>query len=91
MPKSTQYLNTLNPGGDAAALANLDEGADWLFTFAPWNDEQSAAGVAVRDSLKEAYKTIIKNVQSGPMRTRAVNMLTDCRMLTNQAITFPGQ
>lgn len=91
MPRSTHFLNTLNPGEDQQQLANLDEGASYFFTYQPWGPEQIAKGENVRDALKEAYKAIIKNVQSGPMRTRALNMLMDCRMLANQAITFPGQ
>ena len=90
MPKSTKYLTTLEPQ-TPQDLANLDEGAEWLFTYSPWDSEQIARGTPVRVALQEAYKVIVRNVAAGPMRTRALNMLTDCRMLANQAITFPGQ
>lgn len=62
-----------------------------LFTYKPWDSDQVAAGSAVREKLIDAYLAILKHVPASPSRTRALNMLTDCRMLVNQAITFRGE
>ncbi len=90
MPKSTKFLTQLNPQSDQDNEL-LEEGAAWLFDYHPWTEEQRLQGAPVREALKHAYMTIVRNVKSGPMRTRALNMITDCRMLANQAITFPEQ
>lgn len=63
---------------------------DELFAFKPWNQATIDKGAAVKEPLKAAYMAIIQNVPSSPTRTRALNMLTDCRMLVNQTLTFEG-
>lgn len=62
-----------------------------LFEYHAWDDLQRAAGGGVRATLVEAYETIIKTVPPCPTRTRALNMLVDCRMLANAAITHKGK
>lgn len=62
-----------------------------LFAFQPWDDEQQEAGKYVREALADAYLAILTTVPPCPTRTRALNALTDARMLANQAITFKGQ
>lgn len=75
--------------GDAAdeVIAAVDE----LFTFKPWNQQQIEDGTEVRKILAKAYSTLLARVPSGPTRSRALNMLVDCRMLANAAITFKGE
>lgn len=82
-------LATLNRSNGTEA--NVDEDIKQLMTYAPWNEGQIKNGEAVRDALSTAYKAILQNVPSCPTRTRALNMLTDARMLANQAITFNGE
>lgn len=77
----------LNGEQAAEVLAAIDE----LFTYKDWDDEQRRAGKDVVEKLKAAYSTILANVPSCPTRTRALNMLVDCRMLANAAITFKGE
>lgn len=62
-----------------------------LFEYHPWDEQQQEQGRLVRNSLADAYKSILGNVPPGPTRSRALNMLVDCRMLANQAITFKGE
>lgn len=72
------------------ARAELKEAVNELFTFAPWIDEQKRQGEPVNEALQAAYLAVIENVPSGPTRSRALNAITDARMLANQAITFRG-
>lgn len=83
-------LSTLPRTTDAAPEA-LDEAVQELFTYHAWNDEMVARGKTVKNALAEAYKAIILNVPSSPSRTRALNNLTDARMLANAAISFNGE
>lgn len=62
-----------------------------LFTYRPWDEEQEMQGAKVNKHLQEAYLAIVMHVPSSPSRTRALNMITDARMLANQAITFKGE
>lgn len=62
-----------------------------LFEYHPWDKEQGDKGEAVRNALASAYRAIIESVPPCPTRTRALNMLTDARMLANAAITFKGR
>jgi len=61
-----------------------------LFAFHAWTPEMIEGGKRVRETLADAYKAIIKHVPPSPSRTRALNCLTDARMLANTAITFKG-
>jgi hypothetical protein len=61
-----------------------------LFRYEPWHPDKIEMGNKVRDALIVAYEAIVNNVPACPARTRAMNALTDCRMLVNQAITFDG-
>lgn len=76
-------LNVITPDAQVA-IHNL-------FTYHPWEEEQKLAGERVRNSLAAAYTTLLAEVPASPSRTRALNMLLDCRMLANQAITFRGE
>lgn len=83
-----QRVNAPMDGEQAdEVLAAIDE----LFTFKPWDEKQIDDGKKVREALADAYSCIIARVPSGPTRSRALNMLTDCRMLANAAITFKGE
>lgn len=62
-----------------------------LFRFEPWQPSQIAKGDRVREKLAEAYLAVLENVPPSPARTRALNMITDVRMLANAAITFKGE
>lgn len=62
-----------------------------LFEYHPWDKEQQDNGEAVRNALASAYRTLIHYVPPCPTRTRALNMITDARMLANAAITFKGR
>lgn len=64
---------------------------DQLFTYQEWSEAKVKAGQAVRAALSKAYAEILENVPSCPTRTRALNMLIDCRQTANAAITFDGQ
>lgn len=89
MPKTAQYLNFLEPK-EESDFRNLEEGADFLFTFHPWDEEKIAKGKEVKDALKAAYIAIIKNVPASPTRTIALRNLIDARMNANMALTFEG-
>jgi len=75
---------------DAAPEA-LDESVKELFTYHAWSVEQIEKGQKVKNALAEAYKAILLNVPSSPSRTRALNCLTDARMLANASISFNGE
>jgi acyl carrier protein phosphodiesterase len=88
----TRPLNQLNRAErHNISGAELDVMVQELFTYREWTEEQKASGKRVKDFLAEAYKAIIINVPSCPARTRALNALTDARMLANQAISFNGE
>lgn len=89
MPRTSQYLNSLAPK-DEADFRNLEEGADFLFTFHPWSDDKIEKSKEVKEALKQAYIAIIKNVPPSPTRTVALRNLTEARMNANMAITFDG-
>jgi len=67
-------------------LENLDQ----AFDYAPWNQEQQSVGAEYKNHLKEAARTLLVHVPRSPLRTRALNMLADVRMLGNAAITHEG-
>lgn len=71
----------------------LKEAISNLFrdTYAFWTEPQCSQAKPVREALEAAYFAILTNVPSSPARTRALNCLTDARMLANQAITFEGE
>jgi len=83
-------LGQLNRITDAAPEA-LDESVKDLFTFRPWSQEQIDRGQVIKDALAEAYKAILLNAPCSPSRTRALNCVTDARMLANQSISFGGE
>lgn len=84
-------LQRVNAPMDAEAAGEVIAAVDELFTFKPWDEEQIEDGAAVRKILAQAYVTLLAHVPSGPTRSRALNMLVDCRMLANAAITFKGE
>ena len=64
---------------------------DYIFTFAPWDEDQIERGQAVREALARATKVIVDNVEPGPTRTVAIRKLIEARMDCNMAITFRGR
>jgi hypothetical protein len=64
---------------------------DAAFDYQPWNEEQKAAGKAVREALAAAFKVIVREVPPGPDRTVALRKLREARMDCNSAITFGGR
>ncbi len=82
-------LNRLNRSD--VSDEQLDAAVKDLFSYHPWDEEQINRGAFVKEKLAEAYKALILHVPSCPSRTRALNALTDARMLANAAISFNGQ
>ena len=64
---------------------------DAMFTYQPWDEDQTARGTKVREALAAAMKVIIANVPPCPDRTVAIRKLRDSRMDCNSAITFRGR
>ena len=75
------------PGSERLSLYNIED----AFQYRRWNDQQEDAGAHVRDALVNAAKVILRTVPETPLRTRALNMLIDARMVANAAITFRGR
>jgi hypothetical protein len=69
----------------------VEKAIEDAFTYQPWNDKQTAAGIKVREALASAAKVIIREVPSGPDRTVALRKLRECRMDSNSAISFGGK
>lgn len=80
-------LNRATNGADPDVVAQVHD----LFEYHGWDSEKIAQGQAVRNVLASAFTTIISSVPPCPTRTRALNMLTDARMLANAAITHEGK
>ena len=72
-------------------ISAAQEAIDDLFTYHPWTDAQIDKGAKVKEELKKAYLAILVHVPACPSRTRALNCLTDARMLANAAISFNGR
>lgn len=89
MPRTSAYLNSLNPT-TAQDLENLKDGATDCFTYHPWSEEQIAKGKAVREALQNAYEVVITNVPASPDRSAALRKIREARMDANSAITFNG-
>lgn len=70
---------------------NVDTEVDQLFTYAPWDRDQTDAGTQVRVALADAFKTIIRCVPPCPDRTVALRKLREARMDANSAITHRGR
>ena len=64
---------------------------DAMFTYQPWDEDQTARGKKVREALAAAMKVIIATVPPCPDRTVAIRKLRDSRMDCNSAITFRGR
>lgn len=64
---------------------------DALFTYQPWDDEQTARGAKVREALAEAVKVIIANVPPSADRSSAIRLIRQSRMEANSAITHRGR
>jgi hypothetical protein len=69
----------------------VDAAIDTAFTYAPWDDDQITAGIAVREALATACKAIVANVPPGPDRSAAIRKLREARMDANSAISFRGR
>lgn len=74
-----------------SADPNVAEAIHDLFEYHAWDEKKIGNGKAVRNALASAYGAIINSVPPCPTRTRALNMLTDARMLANAAITHEGK
>lgn len=61
------------------------------FDYHPWDDDQTAKGTAVRNSLANAVRVIIECVPPSPDRTVAIRKLREARMDCNSAITHRGK
>lgn len=68
-------------------LENVEE----AFSYKSWTPEQVAAGKEVTAALIQAAKKILLYIPESPLRTRALNMLFDARMVANAAITHEGR
>lgn len=79
--------NSTRPVPQRVTLDNVRH----VFTYQPWNEDQSKRGNEVREALISAVETILRNVPECPTRTRAINNLIDARMLANAAITHDGR
>ena len=64
---------------------------DEMFTYQPWDDDQTARGTRVREALAAAVKVIVANVPPSPDRTVAIRKIREARADTNSAITFRGR
>lgn len=68
----------------------IDEEVDRLFAYQPWNSDQTARGVQVRESLADAFKALLVNVPPCATRTIALRHILDARLQANSAITWDG-
>ena len=89
--KNQQSVNSLNLTRATEADAAVREEIENLFKYQPWTPNKVRRGEEVRSKLIEAYISMIDNVPPCPTRTRALNALTDARMLANAAISFDGK
>lgn len=62
-----------------------------LFEYHQWNEQQLEHAYPVSVRLQLAYVEILKHVPPCADRTRALNCLTDAKMLSNSAITHGGR
>lgn len=85
---SSEILNYGTPArySEAQIRAALEQ----RFRYRPWTAEQVASGKEVTDSFIETAFSVIKNVPPCPTRTRVLNELETCRMMSNAAITHEG-
>lgn len=81
---------TRHPAGELLSPEVIAEIRN-VFEYHPWDDSQQRAGMLVRNTLAQAYQMLIQEVPACPTRTRALNLLTDARMLANAAITHKGR
>lgn len=83
---ATGYQETAQREVPISHELTLDNVED-AFQYHPWGVRQAASGAQVREALVAAAKAVLRNVPRSPLRTRALNMLVDARMLVNMAIT----
>jgi hypothetical protein len=68
-----------------------DEELEDIFEYHPWDEDQISCGADVKKALAEAFRVVVISVPPCPTRTRALNAITDARMLANAAITHRGK
>jgi hypothetical protein len=62
-----------------------------MFTYHPWDSDQTARGTLVRDALESAVRVIIENVPPSPDRSAAIRKIREARMDCNSSITHRGK
>jgi hypothetical protein len=68
-----------------------EENLEECFRFAPWQEDQLAAGKLVVDALIAAARVILQQVPPSPDRSVALRKLREARMDCNSAITHRGR
>lgn len=76
---------------DVTAFDKANEVVEELFTYSNWDESQKHDGAAVKDSLVNAFVTILVHVPAGPARTSALRKIYEARMDANSAITHKGR
>jgi hypothetical protein len=71
--------------------AEVSKEVDQMFTYQPWDDDQTARGTKVREALAAAVKVIIANVPPCLDRSSGIRLIRQARMELNSAITFRGR
>jgi hypothetical protein len=71
--------------------AEVSKEVDAMFTYQPWDEDQTARGTKVREALANAAKVIIANVPPSPDRSSAIRLVRQARMESNSAISFRGR
>ena len=61
------------------------------FTYLPWDDEQTARGVKIREALALAVEVIVANAPPCPDRSAAIRKIREARMDANSAISHRGR
>jgi hypothetical protein len=62
-----------------------------LFSYRPFDQDQTARSNKVREALVAALVTIIEHVPPCPDRSAAIRKLREARMDANSAISFRGK
>ncbi len=70
---------------------DVDKTIDDLFTYHPWNEEQTLKGVNIRNALAAVTRIIIANAPPSPDRSAAIRKIREARMDANSAITHGGK
>lgn len=90
MPKSSEYLNRIEPK-TASELQLVEEGAEDCCTYHPWNADQIKHGNRILEALQAAFEAVISHAPAGPDRSSALRKIREARMDANSAITHGGR